>query len=139
MNMGKYDNFFINEPIIPGKFAPKLKFNTKPYFGEKNYALVWNFISEPWMMESEPHSHDFDQFLHFYGGNASNVKEFKAVVELCLGEEHEKHIITSTTIVHVPKGMIHCPLNIIKVDKPIIFMNIVLAPEYNKLLSQKHT
>jgi hypothetical protein len=137
MALGKYDRYFINEPIMKGIFAPKLKFNSRMHFGEKNFSLVWNYIPEPFMMEDTPHSHDFDQFLHFYGADASNVKEFKAEVELYLGEEGEKHIITTTTIVHIPKGMIHCPLNFKRIDKPIVFMNIPLTPEYNRSVSQK--
>lgn len=89
------------------------------------------------MMEDTPHSHDFDQFLHFYGADASNVREFKAEVELYIGREGEKHIITATTIVHIPKGMIHCPLNFKRVDKPIIFMNVPLTPEYIRSIAQK--
>ena len=130
MAQGIYDKYFITEPVEPGKFAPRLFFNSRKYFGEKNFSLRWNYITQPYLMEEKPHSHDFDQFLHFYGADPSNVREFGAEVELYLGEEGEKHVITATTIVHIPKGMIHCPLNFKKVDKPIIFMNVPLTPEY---------
>lgn len=134
MAEGKYDRYFIHEPIIPGigeRPNPRLKFNSSDHFGDKNFSLVWNYIDKPCILQSKPHTHDFDQFLHFYGADGSNVGEFEAEVEITLGEVGLTHIITNTTIVHVPKGMIHCPLNFKRVDKPIIFMNVALTPQYN--------
>lgn len=129
---GKYGKYFIEKATLEGRYAPRLKFYCRDYFGEKNYSMMWNCIKEPFLMVNEPHSHDFEQFLHFYGGNPLDVNEFDAVVELSLGEECEKHVITETTIVHVPKGMIHCPLEFKVINKPIIFMNVALTPEYMK-------
>lgn len=37
MALGKYDQYFITEPISQGKFAPRLKFDSRKYFGEKNF------------------------------------------------------------------------------------------------------
>ena len=84
------------------------------------------------MMAPEPHSHDFDQFLHFYGGNSLDIKDFDAEVEFTIGEEGEKHIITETTVVHIPKGLLHCPLEFKRVDKPILFVHCTLASKYVK-------
>ena len=36
-----------------------------------------------------------------------DYKDFGAEVELYLGEEGEKHLITQTTFVYVPKELIH--------------------------------
>ncbi len=47
-----------------------------------------------------------------------------------MGEEGEKHIITEPTILHIPKDTIHCPLNFKVVNKPVIFMNVALTPQY---------
>jgi hypothetical protein len=49
---------------------------------------------------------------------------------MSLGEEGEKHIITEPTVLHLPKGTIHCPLNFKVVNKPVIFMNVALTPQY---------
>jgi hypothetical protein len=126
----KYGKYLIEEPIEEGRQTPRLKFYCQDYFGDKEYSMMWNCIKDPFLMVEVPHSHDFDQFLHFYGGNPLDVSEFDAVVELSLGEECEKHVITKTTIVHVPKGMIHCPLEFKVVNKPIIFMNVALTSAY---------
>jgi hypothetical protein len=132
MAEGKYDKYFIKKPIVPGKFCDRLVFFSRNYeaVGEKNFSVLWNCITEPFLMVNDPHSHDFDQFLHFYGADSMNIAEFDAVVEISLGEESEKHIITEPTVLHIPKDTIHCPLEFKVVNKPIIFMNVVLAPEY---------
>ena len=57
-----------------------------------------------------------------------NIGDFGAEVEMHLGDNHEKHIITFSACVHIPAGLMHCPLNIKKVSKPIMFFDITLSP-----------
>jgi hypothetical protein len=47
-----------------------------------------------------------------------------------LGEEREKHIINSTSIVYIPKGLVHAPIAIKKVNKPIQWMHILFKSKY---------
>jgi hypothetical protein len=103
MAESKYGKYFFEKPIVEGKFAPRLIFFSSKYVGEKNFSLLWNCVTEPFLMAEEPHSHDFDQFLHFYGANSLNITDFDAEVELLVGEEGEKHIITEPTVVHIPR------------------------------------
>jgi len=79
-------------------------------------------------MVAEAHTHDFDQIIFFLGGDPSNVTEFGAEVEMSLGEPLEKHIINYTSCVYIPAGLMHCPLNIVTVNKPIMFIDITLSP-----------
>jgi hypothetical protein len=44
-----------------------------------------------------------------------------------LGREEEKHIITAPTAVWVPKGLPHCPITFLSVDKPCLFMHVAFA------------
>jgi hypothetical protein len=132
MTEGKYDRYFIKDPIVRGKFGPRLIFYSRQHeaVGEKNFSVLWNCITEPYFMVSEAHAHDFDQFLHFYGANSLDITAFDAEVEISLGEEGEKHVITGPTVLHIPAGTIHCPLNFKVVNKPVIFMNVALTPQY---------
>ena len=134
MAEGKYDKYFFKNPIVEGKFCPRLVFFSRQHeeVGEKNFSVLWNCITEPFLMVQEAHSHDFDQFLHFYGANSLDITDFDAEIELSLGEEGEKHIINKATIVYVPKGLIHCPLNFKRVGKPVIFVNVALTPKYTR-------
>lgn len=95
-----------------------------------NIGFVW--ISNPILIEPKQMKHDFDQFMCFYGGNPKDALDFGAIAELSLGEEGEKHIIDVPSIVYVPKGFVHCPLNFKRVDKPIVFLDISLTAEYTR-------
>ena len=45
------------------------------------------------------------------------------------GEELEKYVFTRPTIVSLPPGLPHCPLEITRVDRPIIQIEVMLAGE----------
>jgi hypothetical protein len=82
-------------------------------------------------MEETPHSHDFDFYLFFLGRD--DMGDLGAEIELGLGKEQEIHTITTPTSVYVPKGLVHCPLNFKRVDKPILFVHALLAAKYTKM------
>jgi len=118
--------------------SPVLGLVSDQSFGNKNFSLSWWPIAEPFEMVSETHAHDFDQFLVFVGGDMSNMTDLGGEVELTLGEnekELEKFVFTTATAVHIPAGMLHCPLNFKKVnnpDKPILFHDLFIAGEYKR-------
>jgi hypothetical protein len=95
-----------------------------------NFAMNWECISKPFRMEPAAMMHEFDQILCFIGGNVNDLFDFQAVIELYLGEEEEKYIITAPTTVYIPNGIPHGPLDFKKIVKPIMFHNIVFAPSY---------
>jgi hypothetical protein len=101
-------------------------------WAEIQHRIKWNYISQPVNMEEEPHSHDFEEFLCFLGSNPKDPKDFGAEIEISMGKEGEKQVINTATIVCIPKGMVHCPINFKKIDKPILFCNIYMSPEYLK-------
>lgn len=139
MAKSKYAKYFFKNPIVQGKFGPRLIFFSRqhPEVGEKNFSVLWNCVTEAHVMVKDPHAHDFDQFLHFYGANSLDITQFDAEIEISLGEEGEKHVITEPTVLHIPKDTIHCPLNFKVVRKPVIFMNVALTPQYIQT-PQKH-
>lgn len=118
--------------------SPVLGLKSDPGFGNKDFALSWWPISEPFEMISETHAHDFDQFLIFVGGDMNNMTDLGGEVELTIGEneeELEKFVFTTATVVHIPAGLFHCPLNFKKVNdpaKPILFHDLFFAGEYKR-------
>jgi hypothetical protein len=128
----RYGKYFKKEPIGDAEFAPAVFFRGADFWDGLNCSITRKCISGTLLMEGHPHAHDFDQVLCFLGADPFHVDDFQAEVEFSLGEEGEKHIIDASTIVYVPKGLIHCPLYFKKVDKPIIFMNIALVSSYGR-------
>ena len=134
MAESKYSKYFTQDIVRDGEiapFLPRVKFNSKKNFGYGDFGLRFSTVTEPFEIPEGPHAHDFEQYLCFVG-TGINVREFGAEVELFLGEENERHLITETTVVHIPAGMVHCPLRFIKVDKPITFINAVLIGRYSQ-------
>ena len=132
----KYGKHIIREPIVKTDFSPDVHLCGEENCAGGNYP---NFpveisiicVAEPRSM-SVQHAHDYDQILLFLGGNPTNFFEFGAEIEIPLGQEAEKHIIDTSTIVFIPKGLLHCPLEFKRVDKPILFMHLSLSPEYTR-------
>jgi hypothetical protein len=87
-------------------------------------------LTQPFMMVEHTHSHDFDQFIYFLGGDLRNIKDFDAEIEMTLGEGDKlvKYSINYAVCIFIPAGTLHCPLNIKRVGKPITYMDIVLNP-----------
>jgi hypothetical protein len=100
------------------------------------FALSWVPITTPFLMAPKPHVHDWDEFLMFIGGDAGNLLHLGGEVEFSLGDDPdhmEKFIFASPTVVHLTKGLWHCPLNFKRVDdpsKPVLFINLMFTSSY---------
>jgi hypothetical protein len=142
MPVTKYGKYIKREPL--GTFAdlhPELtgienfRCMGKPW--GVNYSVSTTAIDKPFLMEPGPHVHPYDEFLCFIAGNPMNLRDFGAEIELCLGEEQEKHIINSSTAVYIPKELPHCPLNFKVIKKPIVFMVVMLGDYIKKPVPKK--
>jgi hypothetical protein len=127
----KYEKY-IKRQTKPAKTsaATPVVFEGLKNWGGINLRMYWKNISKPNLMVDEPHSHDFDEFLCFCSADPENAFDLGGEVELSLGKEGEKYVINTGTIVAVPKGLVHGPLNFTKVKKPMMFSIIYLSPEY---------
>jgi hypothetical protein len=128
-----YPTDFHKEVVKPALSLAKNKGKAKGY---PPFALSWVPITQAFEMAPKAHVHDWDEFLMFIGGDANNMLDLGGEVELWLGDdaEHmEKFTFTKTTMVHLPGGLWHCPLNFKKVNdpaKPILFENLMFVDTY---------
>lgn len=79
-----------------------------------------------------PHSHDFNQIMLFIGTDTDDMGELGAEVELCMGKEGEKYMITTSSSVWIPKGLPHFPATINRMDNRFIYMEVSYASEYKE-------
>ncbi len=116
--------------LYPAVTKPAFFVHGKDWGSE--YRMDWFCITKPFLMISDPHTHDFDQFLVFQNADATNVEDFDAEVWLYLGPEgeQEKLVITEASFVHIPAGLVHTPLEFKRIGRPIVFMDIALAKKY---------
>ena len=76
----------------------------------------------------EAHEHDYDEVVAFFGTNPEDVNDLGGEIEMWLGGE--KHILTKSCLVYVPKGLVHCPLIIRRVDRPIFHFAVANTSIY---------
>ncbi|HEY96720.1 MAG TPA: hypothetical protein G4O16_00890 [Dehalococcoidia bacterium] len=78
------------------------------------------------------HRHDFNQVNFWLGTDTNSIGDLGAEVELCIGEEWEKHMITTSTAVAIPGGLPHYPAMINKIDRRFIYVEVSCAREYSE-------
>ncbi len=141
MTERKYEKYvlteFKEEPNFPGIASPQAYFRGARQIPGANLNMGWQLFTQPIYLEKEPHTHDVDEYLCFLGGKLPDVFDFKAEIEFWMGEEGEKYIINKATIIFIPKGLVHCPLNFKRIDEPILFHAILLAPRFTKRMKGK--
>ena len=143
MTETKYGDRIIRVPMERPRYyqavtAPMMRFFGKA-FGPVNFSFNCQYIAQPFLMDEKPHAHDVDQFFFFLGGDLTNMEKFDAEVEIWLGEEAEKHVIGAASIVHIPRGLTHCPINFKRIGSPIFFMDVFLSPGYKRVQARGQT
>jgi hypothetical protein len=144
----KYGKYLLSDNRQPPKAMDFVSLNSLPPFpeiaGPQTYfrgasalpgataTIGWQVFIAPVCWET-PHVHKYDEFLIFLGAELPDLcKSFDAEIDLWMGEEMEKHTITSTTVVFIPKGMQHCPLNFRAIRKPVLFHALYLGPNLDR-------
>lgn len=96
---------------------------------DEDCSIGYHCITEPISFD-KPHAHDFTELLFFLGGDPTDIRELGAEVEICLGEDEESHLLTKAGVVSIPSGLMHCPIRVRNVTKPIVFLEISLTRIY---------
>ncbi len=119
-------------PPFPEIASPQTYFRGASALPGATATIGWQVFIEPVCWET-PHTHKFDEFLIFLGAELPDLcSSFDAEIDLWMGPEMEKHTITSTTIVYIPKGVQHAPLNFRAIRKPVLFHALYLGPSLDR-------
>jgi hypothetical protein len=102
---------------------------------DSNFQIRFTHVSSPFEMKEAPHKHDFDEVFVFVPCS-EDLKAYDAESEIHLGDG-EKIIINQTTAVHIPAGLIHCPIIHKRVGTPFFFVNCPITPAYSALVEGK--
>jgi mannose-6-phosphate isomerase-like protein (cupin superfamily) len=133
MAESKYGKYIMKEP--QAKQWPGIPISVdSSLFSTIGCDFAFVGVTKPTVSEHPPHKHDVDEFLFFVGGNPENMLDFGGEVELSLGwgEDQEKHTITSTSIVYIPKGLVHLPMNFKRVDRPLFCGHLLMNGTYTE-------
>lgn len=132
----KYDDYFSTEPLRSIDTQPLLKglemYDVNGAQWDTACTVHYSAVNRPLVLIKEPHTHTYPEFVCFIGGNPEKVRDFGAEVEMYMGEEQEKHVITRSTVVFLPAGFPHCPMDFKVVREPIVLMTISLGKAYRQ-------
>jgi hypothetical protein len=92
---------------------------------------VWFWPARANKTESdvEPHKHDHDEILAIFGTNPDDPHDLCGELEVWL--EDEKHIITKSAIIFIPKGLRHGPIRFTRLEKPVFHFGVSLSKKYS--------
>ena len=114
--------------------SPQAYFRGETVMPGATLNVGFQVFKKPKKLETEPHFHREDEYLIFLGATFPDVfASWDAEVHFYLGktlDKMEKIIITEPTIVHIPQGWWHCPLDFKRVDKPIFFQAALEAGRF---------
>ncbi|MFC1838316.1 hypothetical protein ACFL1N_01950 [Thermodesulfobacteriota bacterium] len=114
--------FGINDSIVKGSFFSGCEW-------------LWELKDgKPFQIEAA-HSHDFDEVIGLIGSRRENPRELGGEVEFWI--EDEKHILTKSCLMYIPKGTMHCPLIINRIDSPIFLYEAGNDTFYKRNISEQ--
>lgn len=83
--------------------------------------------------------HPYDECLVIAGTYLEDILKLGAEVAIRLGEEGEEYVIRHPSVILVPKGTPHGPIEVRMLERPIAHYTIGLAPKYSAELIQTKT
>lgn len=132
-----YNKYVLTKPklTLPEKepaFKPTFGLGVELMKDIKQFTTNFNFVAilAPHVLGDPPHKHDCDELLFFISMDPENPTDLGGEVEVALGDEWEKHVITTSAIICLPKGVAHCPVYVRKVERPFYFGHLLLAASY---------
>jgi hypothetical protein len=98
--------------------------------GSFHMGFVWALGTSSQKQDLEAHTHDFNEVLGWIGTDWKNPRDLGGEIEFWL--EDEKYIIKNSCIIFIPKGMKHCPLKDLKVDRPFIHFGVITKKNFKR-------
>jgi len=135
--MSKYSKYVVTELKTPDFGAEAVRryseFATRILWMDKDtvpgaFQMNCAWYRKPLLHSGEPHQHDVDEILGFFGSDASKPYDLGGEIEIRLGDQ--KQTITSTAMVFIPAGMKHCIPTLRRVDRPIFHFSTVTGGQY---------
>ena len=121
----------VKEPPAGLYTEPRLWMEAKDMEGF-NAHFSYGFIKKPGSFHPVEGAlvHPYDECLVFESTDNPDILHLGAEISVELGEEREEHVFTEPSVVLVPKGTPHGPVNVRQLDHTIVHYSIGLAASY---------
>lgn len=116
--------------------SPQAYFRGASQIPGSKFNIGFQIFVKPFYLDRIPHRHDVDEYLVFLGGNYPNLFDFDADIELTIGKigvDAEVFHINEPTMIRIPAGVYHCPLNFTRVGKPIFFQAGIMQDMFSSI------
>ena len=104
-----------------GSITPLIYLDSDILKGAFYVECAW-FLKGRDEADNEAHTHPFDEVITFFGTNFEDPHDLCGEIELWL--EGEKFVMTKSFLAYIPAGMKHCPLKILRIDRPIFHFTL---------------
>ncbi len=140
----KYDHLFISgaDPEVQkARPMPAIGFlDGKTFPGCHGYHVFWvgpksygPYGTKGWgEIYHGPHVHKYPEIFMHLGTDPDNPMDLGADVEMFVGPEKERHLITKSTIMCFPAGLPHSPWRILKVRRPFLIVTVNQSTEHTE-------
>jgi quercetin dioxygenase-like cupin family protein len=134
---GKYSKYIVTDLILPEEIqagaADYARWATRILWLDEDvvpgsFQVNCSWYRKPTEMPSKAHTHDYDEVIAFFGGDLDNPHDLYGEVEFWI--ENEKYILDRSTLIFVPGGLKHCPVQVLRADKPIFHFTVVMGGKY---------
>jgi hypothetical protein len=133
MPESKYDYLKTTGIVRPSIYPPFIGMIFYALPKGENFQIRFTHVSVPFEGKENAHKHDFAEVFVFVPCS-EDLNAYDAETELYVGEEGDKIIINETTAVHIPAGLVHCPIIHKRVGTPFFFVNCPITPEYSAII-----
>ena len=140
--MSKYDHLvhtFKKQEAFWGGITPPIEayFRGHDCMPESNFYSSYRTYNKEAFLDRWPNFHTEDEYLCFIGYDMVDPwGSFDAEIEFWIGNERnkmERHIFNEPTIVRIPAYTWHCPLQYLRVTKPLYMQVIMPRGKYGTL------
>ena len=124
---GKYILTHLKEKIEVPKWGGNLdpKTTTRVFYLDSKVIEGANYVEVVWFLPTDkkdnaspdPHTHDYDEIVGFFGTDTQNPHDLGAEIEFYI--DNERNLMNQSFLAFIPAGIKHCPLNILKITRPV--------------------
>lgn len=124
----KYNHLVLDNPMNP-------PFNSRPmnsafltgneYFWKQVDGATCNsaiyYVTRNGMFAEPPHYHRSEEYLMFMSSDPRDMKNLGAVIEVAFEDTWEKYTFSESCFIRFPANVVHCPINVVKLDRSFLF------------------
>lgn len=76
----------------------------------------------------DPHTHEWDEAVAFFGTDRQDLRDLGAEIEFWI--DGEKNVMTESFMAFIPAGIVHCPLKILSIRRPVFHFAVGQGKTY---------